>query len=141
MAKEAAKPDKAKDKAKAKITKKRSKTPVVSGCIYIQSTFNNTIVTVTDEKGGAIASSSAGALGFKGAKKSTPYAAQLAVTNAMEKAKSRGFSKAIVYVTGVGPGRDSAVRALLNAGLEVSLIKDTTPLAHNGCRAKKARRV
>jgi len=139
MAKEATKSDKIKDKAKA--SKKRSKTPVISGRIYIQSTFNNTLVTITDEKGGAIASASAGALGFKGAKKSTPYAAQLAVTNAMEKARPRGFAKAVVFVTGVGPGRDSAVRALLNAGLEVSLIKDTTPLAHNGCRPKKARRV
>lgn len=124
-----------------KIVKKRAKTPVYSGSIYIQSTFNNTIITITDDKGGAIAASSAGALGFKGAKKSTPYAAQLAVAAAVEKAKSRGFAKATVYVAGVGPGRDSAVRALAQAGIDASLIKDITPLAHNGCRAKKARRV
>src|SRR3989338_7901851 len=95
-----------------KIVKKRAKSPVLSGNIYIQSTFNNTMITITDEKGGAIAASSAGALGFKGAKKSTPYAAQLAVSAAVEKAKLRGFSKANIYVSGVGSGRDAAVRAL-----------------------------
>lgn len=124
-----------------KIVKKRAKTPVYAGNIYIQSTFNNTLVTITDEKGGSIAAASAGALGFKGAKKSTPYAAQLTVANAVEKAKTRGFSKANIYVSGVGPGRDSAVRALMNAGIEAKLIKDVTPIAHNGCRAKKPRRV
>jgi len=133
----------AKDSAKTikKVVKKKSKTPVYSGNIYIQSTFNNTIITITDDKGGAIASSSAGALGFKGAKKSTPYAAQLAVSAAAEKAKARGLSKANIYVTGVGPGRDSAVRALMSANIEAAFIKDVTPLAHNGCRPKKSRRV
>ena len=124
-----------------KIVKKRAKSPVLSGNIYIQSTFNNTMITITDEKGGAIAVSSAGALGFKGAKKSTPYAAQLAVSAAVEKAKLRGFSKANIYVSGVGSGRDAAVRALTNANIEASLIKDVTPISHNGCRAKKPRRV
>jgi len=124
-----------------KIVKKRAKSPVLSGNIYIQSTFNNTMITITDEKGGAIAASSAGALGFKGAKKSTPYAAQLAVSAAVEKAKLRGFSKANIYVSGVGSGRDAAVRALTNANIEASLIKDVTPISHNGCRAKKPRRV
>jgi small subunit ribosomal protein S11 len=128
-------------KTAKKIVKKRAKSPVYSGSIYIQSTFNNTLVTFTDDKGGVISSSSAGALGFKGAKKSTPYAAQLAVSAAAEKAKARGFSKANIFVSGVGPGRDSAVRALMNANIEASFIKDITPNAHNGCRAKKARRV
>jgi len=132
---------KAETKTSKKIVKKRAKSPVYSGNIYIQSTFNNTLITITDEKGGAIASSSSGALGFKGAKKSTPYAAQLAVAAAVEKAKGRGFSKANVFVSGVGSGRDAAVRALVNANIEAAVIKDITPIAHNGCRAKKTRRV
>jgi small subunit ribosomal protein S11 len=136
MAKETTKKTSAK-----KIVKKRAKSPVTSGSIYIQSTFNNTIITITDSNGGAIAASSAGALGFKGAKKSTPYAAQLAVAAAVEKAKLRGFNKADIFVCGVGPGRDAAVRALVNAQIEAGIIKDVTPLAHNGCRPKKARRV
>ena len=128
-------------KSTKKVVKKRAKTPVYSGSIYIQSTFNNTLVTITDSNGGAIASSSSGAIGFKGAKKSTPYAAQLAVAAALEKAKARGFNKANVYVCGVGPGRDAAVRALINTNVEATTIKDVTPIAHNGCRAKKPRRV
>ncbi|MEI7792107.1 MAG: 30S ribosomal protein S11 [Candidatus Berkelbacteria bacterium] len=133
----------AKDTAKktTKIVKKRAKHVVASGSVYIQSTFNNTLITITDDRGNAIASASAGALGFKGAKKSTPYAAQLAVANAIEKAKLRGFAKANIFVSGVGPGRDSAVRALAAANIEASVIKDVTPIAHNGCRAKKPRRV
>jgi len=136
MAKEVKKSEK---KEVKKVAKKKA--PVYSGSIYIQSTFNNTIVTVTDEKGGSIAWASSGALGFRGTKKSTPYAAQLAIASALEKAKLRGFHKAEVFVTGVGPGRDAAVRALANAGIEASLLKDTTPTPHNGCRPKKARRV
>lgn len=132
---------KAATKDTKKVVKKRAKSLVQSGKIYIQSTFNNTIITITDDNGGAIAASSAGALGFKGAKKSTPYAAQLAVTAAVEKAKVRGFAKAYVFVSGVGSGRDAAVRALINANIEAISIKDTTPIAHNGCRAKKSRRV
>ena len=124
-----------------KIVKKRSKAQVYSGSIYVQSTFNNTLITITDDRGNVIASASAGALGFKGAKKSTPYAAQLAMSSAVEKAKARGFHKANIFVSGVGPGRDSAVRALSSAGIEASTIKDITPIAHNGCRQKKARRV
>jgi small subunit ribosomal protein S11 len=134
MAKEAKKTAK-------KVVKKKAKSPVYSGNIYFQSTFNNTLITITDEKGGAISSSSSGALGFKGAKKSTPYAAQLAVAAAAEKAKARGLNKANIFVSGVGPGRDAAVRALLNANIEAAFIKDVTPIAHNGCRPKKARRV
>ena len=128
-------------KSSKKVVKKRAKSPVYSGCIYIQSTFNNTLITITDEKGGAIAAASAGSLGFKGAKKSTPYAAQLAIVNALDKAKSRGFNKAAIFVSGFGPGRDAAVRALSNAQIDVTSLKDLTPIAHNGCRAKKARRV
>lgn len=134
MAKETKKTDK-------KIVKKRAKSLVPSGNIYIQSTFNNTLITITDDKGGVIASSSAGALGFKGAKKSTPYAAQLAVSAAVEKAKARGFAHANVYVSGVGSSRDSAVRALSTTGIDAGVIKDITPIAHNGCRPKKSRRV
>lgn len=128
-------------KTAKKVIRKRAKSPVYSGNVYIQSTFNNTLITITDDKGGAIASSSAGALGFKGAKKSTPYAAQLAVSAAVEKAKTRGLNKANIFVSGVGPGRDSAVRALMNASIEAAFIKDVTPIAHNGCRPKKSRRV
>ena len=134
MAKEIKKTDK-------KIVKKRAKTPVVSGSIYIQSTFNNTLITITDDQGGVIASSSAGALGFKGAKKSTPYAAQLAVAAALDKAKMRGFARANVYVSGVGSSRDAAVRALGGTNIEAGVIKDVTPIPHNGCRPKKSRRV
>lgn len=124
-----------------KTVKKRVKKHIVSGSIYVQSSFNNTIVTITDENGNVFASSSAGALGFKGTKKSTPYAAQLAATAAIEKAKASGFSKARIFVNGVGAGRESAVRAFVNAKLEIESIKDTTPIAHNGCRPKKSRRI
>jgi len=124
-----------------KAVKKKSKSLVHSGNIYVQSSFNNTIISITDEKGGVISWASAGSLGFKGAKKSTPYAAQLATAQAIDKAKARGFSKANIFVSGVGSGRDSAVRALTNSNIEVNIIKDTTPIAHNGCRAKKPRRV
>ncbi len=128
-------------KSTKKIVKKRSKTPVLSGSIFVQSSFNNTIISITDETGNVIAWATAGSSGFKGARKSTPYAAQIAAAAAIEKAKARGFSKAKVYVTGVGSGRESAVRAITNTDIEVTLIKDTTPVAHNGCRPKKARRV
>jgi small subunit ribosomal protein S11 len=132
---------KADKKTTKKIVRKKASTPVFSGNIYIQSSFNNTIISITDDFGNAISWASAGSIGFKGAKKSTPYAAQLAAMSAIEKAKSRGFRKAKIFVSGVGSGRESAVRAMTNADLEVSIIKDTTPEAHNGCRAKKPRRV
>lgn len=125
----------------SKESRKRAKTPVFSGSIYIQSSFNNTIISITDEKGNVISWSSSGSIGFKGAKKATPYASQLAATAAIEKAKARGFKKANVFVSGVGSGREAAVRAITNANLEVAQIKDTTPIAHNGCRPKKTRRV
>lgn len=124
-----------------KAVKKKAKTPVYNGAIYIQSSFNNTIVTVTDDKGGVLSWASSGSIGFKGAKKSTPYAAQLAAASAIEKAKVRGLKKVLVFVSGVGSGRESAVRAITNTDLEVASIKDTTPIAHNGCRPKKPRRV
>ena len=124
-----------------KITKKKAKKTVPSGRIYIQSSFNNTIVTVTDEQGNVISWVSTGSIGFKGTKKSTPYAAQLAASSAIEKARQYGFNKAKIFISGVGSGRESAVRALVNARIEVDSIKDTTPIAHNGCRAKKIRRV
>ena len=126
---------------KPKSTKKRVKKNLVVGKIYIQSTFNNTIVSITDESGGVVAWASSGSIGFKGTKKATPYAAQLAATSAIEKAKAFGLSKVSIFVSGVGPGRESAVRALTNARLDVDIIKDTTPIAHNGCRAKKSRRI
>lgn len=128
-------------KSAKKIVKKRAKTPVLSGSIFVQSSFNNTIISITDDNGNVIAWASSGSIGFKGARKSTPYAAQLAAAAAIEKAKGRGFSKARVFVSGVGSGRESAVRAITNTDLEVSVIKDTTPVAHNGCRPKKSRRV
>lgn len=128
-------------KKPTKIVKKKAKSPIYSGRIYIQSTFNNTIVTITDDLGNVISASSAGTRGFKGTKKSTPYAAQLAVAEAVEKAKSRGFHKANIFVSGVGSGRDSAVRALINGNIEIGLVKDVTPISHNGCRPRKARRV
>lgn len=124
-----------------KVVKKKVKKSVYTGNIYIQSTFNNTIISVTDETGNVITWASAGSIGFKGAKKSTPYAAGLATTGAVEKAKAFGLSKVKVFVSGVGAGRESAVRALVNSNLTVETIKDITPIAHNGCRAKKERRV
>lgn len=126
---------------KSTAKKKRILAPVVSGSVYIQSSFNNTIVTVTDESGGVIAWASAGSIGFKGSKKSTPYAASLAASAAIEKAKLRGLRKARIYISGVGSGRDSAIRAFHNASIEVEVIKDMTPISHNGCRRKKIRRV
>lgn len=131
----------AKEVKTKKVIKKKIKKSVLSGNIYIQSSFNNTIITITDDTGNTIAWSSTGAIGFKGTKKSTPYAAQLATSNVIEKARQFGFNKAKVFVSGVGAGRESAVRALLNAKIEVDSIKDTTPIPHNGCRAKKIRRV
>ena len=121
--------------------KKKKLQPVVSGNVYIQSSFNNTIVTVTDEKGGVIAWASAGSIGFKGSKKSTPYAASLAASAAIEKAKLRGLRKSSIYIPGVGSGRDSAIRAFHSANIDVDKIVDVTPMAHNGCRRKKTRRV
>lgn len=120
---------------------KREKKHVASGAVYIQATFNNTIVTITDPNGGVVAWSSAGSLGFKGSRKSTPYAAQMASEAAAKKAMDFGMRQADVYVKGPGAGRESAIRALQAAGLNINLIKDVTPVPHNGCKPPKRRRV
>ena len=114
---------------------------IEKGIAHIQATFNNTIITITDRKGGTIAWSSSGTVGFKGSKKSTPFAAQIASRTAAKKAMERGMKEVEAYVKGPGSGRESAIRALQAAGLFVSLIKDVTPIPHNGCRPPKRRRV
>ena len=114
----------------------------ITNCIaHIQATFNNTIVTITDKAGNAVASSSAGAVGFSGSKKSTPFAAQRAAENVARKAKELGVKQVEVYVKGPGSGRESAIRAIQAAGLSITAIRDVTPIPHNGCRARKRRRV
>jgi len=133
---------KATSKNDTKITsKKKVKRSVYNGRVYIQSSFNNTIVTVTNETGDVVSWASAGSLSFKGTKKSTPYAAQMTSVSALEKAKKFGLRKISVFVSGVGAGRESAVRALVNSGIDIECIKDTTPIPHNGCRPKKSRRI
>ena len=114
---------------------------IVRGRIYIQVSYNNTFITVTDEKGDVVAWSSAGSLGFKGPKKDTPYAASKVAEAIIEKIKKNGFAEVEVFVTGIGSGRESAVRSLANHGLNIVYIKDTTPIPHNGPRPKKVRRV
>ena len=121
--------------------KPKEKKNIAQGVVHIQSTFNNTIVTITDVKGEAISWSSAGAIGFKGTKKGTPFAAQIASENAARKAMEHGLRRVDVMVKGPGSGRETAIRALQAVGLEVSMIKDVTPIPHNGCRAPKKRRV
>ncbi len=124
--------------AKQKTTKRRRvRKNIAKGVAHIHSTFNNTIVTVTDESGHAIAWSSAGALGFKGSRKSTPYAAQMAGEAAAKAAVEQGMKHVAVNVKGPGPGREAAVRSLQTAGLEISAINDVTPIPHNGCRPPK----
>ena len=128
--------------AVAKTTKKRKSTKSLDkGRAYIQSSFNNTLVTLTDDAGNAIAQSSAGALGYKGSRKSTPFAAQQAAEVAGKKAKDQGLNSVEVFVNGPGNGRETAIRALANAGLEITSIKDVSPIPHNGCRPPKRRRV
>lgn len=124
-----------------KTGKKKEKKNVSEGIVHIQSTFNNTIVTITDLAGNVIAWSSAGLQGFKGSRKSTPFAAQMAAEDAVKKAKEQGVKKVQVYVKGPGSGRESALRSLQVAGLNISLIRDVTPIPHNGCRPPKRRRV
>lgn len=128
-------------KPRGKGTKKRVKKDVPSGIAHIQATFNNTIVTITDVTGNVISWSSAGGRGFKGSRKSTPFAAQLAAEDAAKKAMEHGMKSIDVYVKGPGAGRESALRSLQAAGLKVNLIKDVTPIPHNGCRPPKRRRV
>lgn len=127
----------------AEVTKKKkAKRSVPAGQVHILATFNNTIVTFTDSKGGALAASSAGACGFRGSKKGTAYAAQVAAEKAGQIAKQQhGFSKADVYVKGVGLGRDAAIRALVGLDIQVESIKDVTGVPHGGVRPKKARRI
>ena len=125
----------------AKAAKKKVKKNVQSGIAHIQSTFNNTIVTITDVSGNVVAWSSAGVRGFKGSRKSTPFAAQLAAEDAAKKAMDHGMRSIAVFVNGPGSGRESALRALQAAGFKISLIRDVTPIPHNGCRPPKRRRV
>ena len=121
--------------------KRRVKKNVESGIAHIRSTFNNTIVTITDKKGNAVSWSSAGALGFKGSRKSTPFAAQMAAETAAKQAVEHGMKNLEVTVKGPGAGREAAIRSLQAAGLEVTAIVDVTPVPHNGCRPPKRRRV
>jgi small subunit ribosomal protein S11 len=127
--------------AKKKAFKKREKRNVPVGLVHVQATFNNTIITFTDTVGNVIAWSSSGSLGFRGSRKGTPFAAQQASLTAANKAKESGLRTVEVRVAGPGAGRESAVRALSTAGIEVRSIKDVTPIPHNGCRPPKKRRV
>lgn len=120
---------------------KRQKKNVPNGVAHIQSTFNNTIITISDTKGDVVSWSSAGASGFKGAKKGTPFAAQTAADSAARRAIDQGMRQVEVMVSGPGAGRETAIRALQGAGLEITLIRDVTPIPHNGCRSPKRRRV
>jgi small subunit ribosomal protein S11 len=126
---------------KGKPGKKKVKKNISTGIACIQSTFNNTVVTITDVNGNTVAWSSAGSRGFKGSRKSTPFAAQLAAEEACRKAMEHGMRSVAVFVKGPGAGRESALRALQTAGFKVTLIRDVTPVPHNGCRPPKRRRV
>lgn len=121
--------------------KKKVKKNVPTGIAHIQSTFNNTIVTITDVKGNVVSWASAGTRGFKGSRKSTPFAAQLAAEDAARQAQDHGMKMVAIFVKGPGSGRESALRAFQSAGLRVTLIRDVTPIPHNGCRPPKRRRV
>jgi small subunit ribosomal protein S11 len=127
--------------AKAPIRKRRDKKNITSGIAHINSTFNNTMITITDVQGNAISWSSAGMQGFKGSRKSTPYAAQIAAEDAGRKAQEHGLKTLEVNVKGPGSGRESALRALHSIGLNITVIRDVTPIPHNGCRPRKRRRV
>ncbi len=121
--------------------KRRERKNIEKGAAHIRSTFNNTLVTITDVAGNTISWASAGEMGFKGSRKSTPYAAQAAAEHAAKLAMEHGMKTVEVYVRGPGSGRESAIRALATAGLQITLIKDVTPIPHNGCRPPKRRRV
>ena len=131
----------AKDRGKKGSRKKKEKKNIPSGVAHVQSTFNNTIITITDLEGHVVCWSSAGTMGFKGSRKGTPFAAQVAGEDTARKAREHGVKKIEVYVKGPGSGREAAIRALQAAGLQISLIKDVTPIPHNGCRPPKRRRV
>ena len=122
-------------------TKRRERKNVEHGHAHIRSTFNNTIVTITDTKGNTLSWASAGGLGFRGSRKSTPFAAQMAAETAAKAAMEHGLKQVEVYVKGPGAGREAAIRSLQATGLEVNMIKDVTPIPHNGCRPPKRRRV
>jgi small subunit ribosomal protein S11 len=124
-----------------KTTPKKNKKATPIGVVHIQSTFNNTIITITNTIGETISWSSSGAIGFKGAKKGTPFAAQIAAEKATKDALSQGVKKAEVLICGPGAGRETAIRALQTTGLEITLIRDITPIPHNGCRPPKKRRI
>lgn len=127
--------------AKKVVKRRRERKNIEKGTVHIRATFNNTIVTVTDTAGNAISWASAGELGFKGSRKSTPFAAQSAAETAAKAAMEHGLKSVEVYVNGPGSGRESAIRALETVGLQITLIKDVTPVPHNGCRPPKRRRV
>lgn len=131
----------AKRKTTTQRVKRRAKKNIESGTAHIRSTFNNTIITITDPRGNAVAWASSGTMGFKGSRKSTPFAAQMAAEQAAKVAMESGMKSVDVLVKGPGSGREAAIRSLQAAGLEVSLIKDVTPIPHNGCRPPKRRRV
>ena len=131
----------AKTATKKTVRRRKEKKNIEKGAVHINSTFNNTIITITDTQGNAISWASAGELGFKGSKKSTPFAAQSAAEKAANAAKEHGLKSVEVYVKGPGAGREAAIRALQAVGLEVNMIKDVTPIPHNGCRLRKRRRV
>ncbi|NLB80176.1 MAG: 30S ribosomal protein S11 [Clostridiaceae bacterium] len=131
----------AKADVKRRTTKRRERKNIEKGAAHIRSTFNNTLVTITDVMGNAISWASAGGLGFRGSRKSTPFAAQMAAEVAAKAAMEHGMKSIEVYVKGPGSGREAAIRALQSAGLEVNMIKDVTPIPHNGCRPPKRRRV
>ena len=121
--------------------KPKEKKNIAQGIVHVQSTFNNTIVSITDSRGDLISWASAGSVGFKGSRKGTPFAAQLAAENAARKAQDHGLRRVDVHVKGPGAGRETAIRALQVIGIEVNIIKDVTPIPHNGCRPPKRRRV
>ncbi|MEM1396496.1 MAG: 30S ribosomal protein S11 [Pseudomonadota bacterium] len=121
--------------------RRRERKNITNGVVHVNASFNNTMVTITDEQGNAIAWSSAGGMGFKGSRKSTPFAAQMAAEDAAKKAMEHGLKTVNAEVRGPGSGRESALRALQSAGLTVNMIKDVTPIPHNGCRPRKRRRV
>ena len=126
---------------KATVRRRRERKNIENGAVHIQSTFNNTIVTITDTQGNAISWASAGGLGFRGSRKSTPFAAQTATEVAAKAAMEHGLKNVEVYVKGPGAGREAAIRALANCDLEVTMIRDVSPIPHNGCRPPKVRRV
>ena len=121
--------------------KKKEKKTVLHGEVHIKSTFNNTIITITDKNGDTLTWTSSGTVGFKGSRKSTPFAAQMAAEDAVRKAKDQGMRRVQVYIKGPGAGRESALRSLQIAGLTITMIRDVTPVPHNGCRPPKRRRV